>query len=166
MGNDTKTDDCPIRPALDLRPFASALHHIEQGEPEKVDPVDVANELREREASELPPELLGWLCDYLEGSIETRGRKGESPLERRVVGLHAAHSYDAIRKAQKDDPDALPEAVNIWRSWASETRGSYSPSETAWMIVSCMLYGQPGHHKKLRNLAGAAKSPIGKPARK
>ncbi|MCK8465189.1 hypothetical protein MUY35_15120 [Aliiroseovarius sp. S1339] len=166
MGNDNKNDDCQIRPAVDLRPFASALRHIEQGEPEKVDPVDIASELREHEASELPPELLGWICDYLEGSIETRGRKGESPLERRVVGLHAAHCYDAIRKAQKGDPDALPEAVSMNNTYAPEVEDSYSPSEAAWMIVSYMLYGQPGHHKKLRNLAGAAKSPNGKSARK
>lgn len=166
MGNDSKTNDYPIRPAVDLCPFASALHHIEQGEPEKVDPVDVANELREHGASELPAELLSWLCDHLEGSIETRGRKGESPLERRVVGLHAAHCYDAIRKAQKGDPDALPEVVSICQTYAPEIEDSYSHSETDWMIVSCMLYGQPGHHKKLRNLAGAVRSPIGKSARK
>lgn len=115
MGNDGEDSGRSTKPVASLRPFARALHHMEQGEPSKIDPADVEADIREHGVSALPAELESWLCDYLAGSIETRGRKGESPLERRVVGLHASQCYDAIRKAQRGDPDVLPEAVRIIR---------------------------------------------------
>lgn len=165
MRDDSEADTSRNRPVVELRPFAEALHYIEQGEPEKVDPTSIAAEIRVHGIAALPRAAELWLCDYLEGNIETRGRKGLSPLERRLIGRHASHCYDAIRKAQKNDPDALPAAVDIYRKHAQKASDSYSLSETVWKIVSIMLYGQPGHHKVLRNLAGAAKSELRKSAR-
>lgn len=166
MGNDDRADTNMQGPAVELRPFAKALHHIGQGEPEKVDPETVAAEIRTYGSGSLPEAVELWLCDYLEGSIETRGRKGNSPLEQRLLGQHARNYYEAIRKAQRNDPDALPEAVSVFREYEDRIPDGYSPSETAWMIVSSMLCGQPGHHKKLRNLAGAVKTEALKSARK
>lgn len=166
MCSGDKADANMEGPAVKLRPFAEALHHIEQGEPEKVDPQTVAAEIRTYETGSLPKAVELWLCDYLEGSIESRGRKGKSPLEQRLLGQHARNCYDAIRKAQRNDPDALPEAVSVFREYEDRIPDGYSPSETAWMVVSSMLCGQPGHHKKLRNLAGAVKTEARKSARK
>lgn len=166
MGDDGEADTSKAGSAVKLRPFAEALHHIEQREPEKVDPASIAAEIRVHGIAALPRAVELWLCDYLEGSIETRGRKGLSPLERCLIGRHASHCYDAIRKAQENDPDALPAAVDIYRKHAQKASDSYSPSETAWKIVSIMLHGHQGHHKMLRNLAGAANSELQNPARK
>jgi len=166
MGDDREADTLRNGPVVELRPFAEALHYIEQGEPEKIDPTSIAAEIRAHGIAALPRAVELWLCDYLEGGIETRGRKGLSPLERRLIGRHASLCYNAIRKAQKDDPDALPAAVDIYRKHAQKASDSYSSSETAWKIVSIMLHSHQGHYKRLRNLAGAAISELRKSARK
>lgn len=162
MGDDSEADTSRNRPVVELRPFAEALHYIEQGEPEKVEPASIAAEIRVHGIAALPRAVELWLCDYLEGSIETRGRKGLSPLQGCLIGRYASHCYDAIRKAQKNDPDA----IDMYQEYAQEVSDSYSPSETAWRIVSVMLHGHQGHHKRLRNLAGAANSEFQNPARK
>jgi len=166
MGDDSEADISMNRPVVELRPFAEALHHIEQGEPEKVDPTSIAAEIRAHGIAALPRAAELWLCDYLESSIETRGRKGLSPLQGRLIGRHASHCYNAIREAQKNDPNANPDAIDMYQEYAQEVSNSYSPSETAWRIVSVMLHGHQGHHKRLRNLAGAANSEVQNPARK
>lgn len=165
MGDDSEADISMNRPVVELRPFAEALHHIEQGEPEKVDPASIAAEIRVHGIAALPRAVELWLCDYLEGSIETRGRKGLSPLERRLIGRHASLCYNAIREAQKKDPNANPDAIDMYQEYAQEVSDSYSPSETAWRIVSIMLHSHQGHYKRLRNFAGAAKSKLPKSAR-
>lgn len=166
MGDDREADTSKNRPVVELRPFAEALHYIEQGEPKKVDPASIATEIRVHGIAALPRAVELWLCDYLEGSIETRGRKGLSPLQERLIGRHARLCYNAIREAQKNDPNANLDAIDMYQEYAQEVFDSYSPSETAWKIVSIMLCGHQGHHKRLRNIAGEANSELQNPARK
>lgn len=138
-------------------PFAEISILIKRGGETVIDPADLANEIRKYGAKNMPAEVSDYLCRYLEGSIETRGRKGSTELERRFYGRYVKMLYSHIRKAQRGDETAEPDAVAFYRLYIDGIDDSFMPSEIAWRIVSIWMYDHDGHHKKLRNIAGLAK---------
>jgi proteasome lid subunit RPN8/RPN11 len=135
-------------------PYARISRAISESDDRGVDPKELAEEIRAHGVTRMPPEVVDFLCRFLAGEIETRGRKpAMTKTERRNLGLRAAGMYKALRRAQLNDPEALEAAKEIYEEFKNAVGDSYSPSENIWMIVSVLFHGHPGHHKYLSNLA-------------
>jgi len=151
---------------LQVIPFSEQLSILRNSGLRDVDPKAVSAEIRKHGVSQLPEELKTWLCAFLDNNIETRGRKGHSDIENKLLGLHARLLYRGVRASQKNAADAPPEISELIAELKPETAKSSSKSEAAWMVVSYMMEGNTGHHKKISNLAGSATSKVKKTARK
>lgn len=148
----------PTRFAFTISPYASISHKLKHGRASEIDPVLLAAEIREHGFATMPAEVQAYLCDFLEGNVEKRGRKGKSAIERRLEGLRAQDLYKSLRKAQSGADEAFPAAVDIYEALRDDIEDSYSDSEFVWRMVAVLMRGNQGHHKAVKNLAGEVNS--------
>jgi len=153
-----------------MSPYTSISHKLKHGRASGIDPVLLAAEIREHGFTTMPAEVQAYLCDFLEGNVEKRGRKGKSDIESRLEGLRAQDFYKSLREAQSGAEDAFPAAVEIYETLRDDIEEAYSPSEAIWRMVAILMRDNEGHHKVVKNLAGKARAKdkpgYRKPARK
>lgn len=137
---------------VDVVPFAHTERLINQGNEARIDPKQLAAEIREHGVKSMPDSVAKFLCRHLEGTIEKRGRHGHTPFERIMMGRQYHLTYRLVRLAQAGKADTYPDIVHFYEN---SVEGSYSRSEAAWRLVSIYFYGIDGHHKKIKNAAGA-----------
>ena len=156
--------------AIRLAPYANILSKLEQGRASEIDPGLLAAEIREHGFATMPADVQSYLCDFLNGNVEKRGRKGRSATEKKLESLRAQSFYEILRDVQSGAKDVFPGAVEIYKLLRDDIEDAYSPSEFVWRMVAVVMRGNQGHHKAVKNLAGKANSSsetiAGKPARK
>jgi hypothetical protein len=170
VASDKQFKKSEIKFAFTISPYASISHKLKHGRASEIDPVLLAAEIREHGFMTMPAEVQTYLCDFLEGNVEKRGRKGKSDIESQLESCRAQDLYKSLREAQSGAEDAFPAAVDIYEALDDRIEDAYSPSEAIWRMVAILMRGNQGHHKAIKNLAGKAKAKdktgFGKPARK
>lgn len=135
-----------------LAPYYKVLHDIKEGHASQIDPRDLASEIRAHGINVMPQEVVEFLCDHLDGKIEKRGRKGYGLTEKTLLARRAAMFYRAVKDAQHN-PSRFDETfVEFIEECLKEFPKPIPAGEAAWRIVSSLLYGHDGHHKRVANL--------------
>ena len=144
--------------AIRFVPYATIIYKLEQGQASEIDPGLLAAEIREHGFATMPAEVQSFLCDFLNGNVEKRGRKGKTATEKGLEGLRAQSFYETLRDVQSGAKDVFPGAVEIYKLLRDDIEDAYSPSEIVWRMVAVVMRGNQGHHKAVKNLAGKANS--------
>ena len=153
MSDRAEEDGGRSRFVLKRTPYARFSRLIRDGVPDRIDVAELAAEIRSHGVAVMPEDVAAFLCSHLEGGIERRGRKGKSLVERRLEAHRLTMLYGGVREAQRNQPDAVPEIVDLYRRHEASFPEGIPDSEKAWRMVSILEHGHDGHHKKLSNLA-------------
>ena len=145
-------EDARTEFSIERAPYARILSLLREKAPERVDPAELASEIRKHGVAQMPNPVAGVLCDLLEGKISRRGRKGELPHERKSRARFVRLQYHAVQAVLQDDPEIPDEFVAVIEDLKRGLPSDLSQADAAWHLVSGLLYGHSGHHKKLRNL--------------
>ncbi|MDP5220403.1 hypothetical protein Q5Y75_24765 [Ruegeria sp. 2205SS24-7] len=148
------TDHQTTEFAFFLKPFSEQLHILKNKGARHVQPEEVAKEIRTHGLTALPGELEIWLCDFLEEKIENRGRNGLSEIEKSITARKVRLIYSGVRAALCGDSGIPEELHKLLNQAEPEFDSADALSDKAWKAVSYYFYGNCGHHKKLKNLAG------------
>ena len=137
---------------IKLAPYTKIQRDLRDGLASRIDVADLASEIREHGIDAMPEEVVGFLCDHLEGKIDKRGRKGLGLTDKRLTARRAALFYRAVRAAQQN-PDNADETIReLIEEKSHKFPKPITDGEVAWRIVSFLFYGNDGHHRKLANL--------------
>ncbi|MES0863741.1 hypothetical protein ABLN87_15435 [Ruegeria sp. SCPT10] len=140
--------------AFDVKPFSEQLHILKDKGARHVEPEEVAEEIRKHGLNAMPRELEAWLCNFLDGKIEKRGRKGLSDSEKLFKARRVRLIHSAIRAAWRGDSDVPDEVYELLNEVEPEFDDADAESVKAWKAVSYFFHGHCGHQKDLSNLAG------------
>ena len=138
--------------AFERTPYARISYLLSQLAPERIDPAELAAEIRKHGLAAMPSPVTEFLCDHLEGKVERRGRPGELPIERKIRAGAARNTYIAVRAVLQNDPEIPNDFVKAVREFERDLPTDLSEGEAALQLLSAFFYGHNGQHKKLRNL--------------
>ncbi len=83
---------------LKVRPYAEASIQLETHGLQGVDPLAVADAIREHGVAAMPSELQDWLSAYLEGKVTPkRGRPADHALTRNMLLMLKCYHYNRMR---------------------------------------------------------------------
>jgi len=141
-------------PKFDIRrvPYARISRQISDGMVARIDPSDLAAEIREHGLEKIPPSVVEFLCDHLDGSVVRSGRPGKTDAEKQHEARLARLIYVGLSMVEAGDADASPEALDLYRELREIVAEGANSSETRWRMVAQVVLGNPGHSKKLANL--------------
>ena len=135
-----------------LKPYFKLKRDLEDGLASRIEPKEIACEIRKHGIEKMPEEVVSFLCDHLDGRIDRRGRKGLTPVEKQLAARRAALYYVSIRAALKARSSTVPELLAFLDENALSLPEGAAASEKAWRLTSILVSGHQGEYKSLANL--------------
>ena len=136
---------------VETRPFSEIEYLLIQGLERRIDLKMLGAQIRRHGSKALPAKVEAFLCDFLEGKIEKRGRIGLGEKEKAIYAARLAMFYRAAQAALTDAVDADPLIVDVVEDIQRIFAPAIANSEVAWRVVSTLEFGHDGHHRSLAN---------------
>ena len=135
---------------IKIKPGSEYVFRLQDGE--QLSGPDLASAIKETGLANLPPELVSYLYDFLNGKIgNQRGRKPMRKSERSALVNLTKLIYRGCKMVLDGEAEEPADMGDFIAEHEAQVDESLSNSEKAARYTSIWFHGHAGHHRNIMN---------------